>query len=89
MSGVGTLKGLTEGQRNMIPLILRSPDRGGGWRAVSGILWSLVFEYARLPDDIAEYADADDPPMDVRGEPEGTAGYVRLTEFGEKLAVYL
>lgn len=33
---------LTRGEKDFIKLVLRSPDKGGGWRSVSKAVWGLV-----------------------------------------------
>jgi hypothetical protein len=66
---------LSDQQRSTIKLILRSPDRGEGWRSVSSVLWPMIRE--GLPADLAEL------------RPEGDAGFIRLTARGQAVADYL
>ena len=67
---------LTVRERRFIALVLRSPDEGDGWRAVSSVLWTIVEEFTRPELIEAEPA------------PEG-GGRVRLTETGKTVARYL
>ena len=57
---------ITEYQKNMLRLIVRSPDTGNGWRPVSNYLWNLVLEQAH-PD----LTELDHENKRVRLSPEG------------------
>lgn len=55
---------LTDSDINLIRLIQRSPDAGGGWRKVSAILWQLVERFGRK--ELIETVQADDGTGVVR-----------------------
>ena len=57
---------ITEYQKNMLRLIARSADTGGGWRPVSNDLWNLVLDQAH-PD----LTELDHENMRVRFTPKG------------------
>lgn len=66
---------LTDKQRDILQLVLRSKVGEDGWYAVSKAIWPLVD--AALPDDLAET------------RPTENGGYIRLTERGRAVADYL
>jgi hypothetical protein len=64
---------LAEKDRNFLRLVIRSPDRGDGWRSVSSHCWPLVEAFTA--EELLE--------VDAEG------GRVRLTEKGMTVAEYL
>ena len=66
---------LSDEQRDLLKLILRSKPRDDGWYSVSKVLWPMVS--SGLPDDLAEMKSFED------------SGFVRLTERGQAVADYL
>ncbi len=67
---------LSDHEDSFLRLILRSPDRGDGWRTVSSILWRLVEGFG--PKELIEFEEA----------PEG-GGKVRLSDAGKIVVRYL
>jgi acetamidase/formamidase len=65
---------LTPQQKSFVALIVRSEDKGDGWRQVSKAVWPLVAK-AALPTDLLE-VDADT----LR---------VRFTDAGNAVAAYV
>lgn len=68
---------LSQKQRNFLRLILRSPDAGDGWRAVSKILTPITKEMISENPELFESRDTDE------------TFYIRLSERGGVLADYL
>jgi hypothetical protein len=66
---------LTDNQAIFIKLLLKSPDRGDGWRSVSTVMWKHTKEKAAETPDLLEL---DDDGMRVR-----------LTDKGQVIAEYL
>ena len=68
---------LTDRERGFIHLIMRSPDRGEGWRTVSAAVWPMVvkFTYSR--------------PELIEVEPGESGGRIRLTAEGKTVSNYL
>lgn len=66
-------KPLSPSDKDFIRLILRSPDRGEGWRSVSKVCWPLVTGFSK-----PELIDVDQ-----------MGSCVRLTPEGEIVATYL
>lgn len=67
---------MSDRAKQFLRLLLRSPDRGDGWRLVSKMVWPLVqdFEHPELIEFIQD--------------PDGT-NRVRLTERGKIVADYV
>ncbi len=59
--------------KNTLALIQRSPDRGDGWRSVSGACWPLL---DGIPSDLVET------------EPSNDGGRVRMTDSGMAVLLY-
>lgn len=57
---------MTQEQKALLRLILRSPDNGDGWRKVSAMLWPHVVEY-RHP----VLTEIDEENRFIRLTPEG------------------
>ncbi len=57
---------LTQPQKDLLRLILRSPDLGEGWRQVSQTLWKSVTHY-RHPD----LTEIDEEKRRIRLTPDG------------------
>jgi len=68
---------LTDEQKDLVRLILRSKDDGEGWRRVSKMLWPHV--KGKLPADLVEEREAE----------IGAFTGVRLTARGQAVADYL
>lgn len=70
-----TLK-LPERDLNVLRLILRSPDRGDGWRSVSAVCWPFIrdFEHGELIEGVQN---------------DDGSGVVRLSERGAILGAYI
>jgi len=66
---------LSDKTRDVLRLLMRSPDHGDGWRKVSGVLWLVVTP--SMPDDLVEK------------QPSSDGGRVRLTERGKAVCDYL
>lgn len=67
---------LADKDRDVLKLIMRSPDRGEGWRSVSNACWPLVESF--VSDELLESKKNED----------GT-GMVRLSDRGSVLCDYL
>ena len=65
---------LSDEQRGLLRLLLRSAPTVDGWYPVSSMLWPAVS--GMLPDDLAEKM------------PDGDSGFLRLTERGQAVADY-
>ena len=66
---------LSNEQRDLLKLILRSKPQDDGWYSVSSQVWPVVS--GGLPDDLAETKPFED------------GGLLRLTERGQAVADYL
>lgn len=69
---------ITDGQRDTLRLIARSPDIGEGWRKVSEMCCQLL----------ADSAPHKPPPELYEFEKYETGGRVRLTDKGEVVVFY-
>jgi hypothetical protein len=68
---------LTDRETGFIQLILRSPDRGEGWRTVSAAVWPLVVKLTYSRPELIEV------------DPGESGGRVRLTAQGKTISNYL
>ena len=68
---------LTDDDTGFIKLILRSSDRGDGWRTVCSLLWRLVDKFPHK-----ELIEAQEDMRDG-------GGIVRLSDKGKVVAEYL
>ena len=59
--------------KSTLGLIMRSPDRGDGWRSVSGACWPLLED---MPGELIEL------------EPSEVGGRARMTEAGRTVLLY-
>ena len=59
--------------KSTLALVMRSPDRGDGWRTVSGACWPLVETM---------------PPELIDLEPGDEGGRVRMTDEGRAVIAY-
>lgn len=64
-------------QKDFIALVMRSPDRGDGWRSVSGVMRGFTTEMTAAQPELYETREVGDALM------------IRLSERGKILADYL
>jgi hypothetical protein len=60
---------MTQAQKDFLHLIARSPDRGEGWRSISGVLLPMSEQIAGQLPELLEF--------------EKDSSRIRLTEKGE------
>jgi hypothetical protein len=66
---------LNDKELGFLRLILRSPDRGDGWRSVSSVVWPLVESFTQ--------------PDLIEIEPSADGGRVRLSPRGAIVIDYI